>query len=145
MSATPPPFYTDRASALVALEPDDAEFTGPDRLVRELAECILTEDDVRVTSVLRRAWRSGAPDEVIGSALYDFVVAVGISDEEAMTIANASRLIPLGDEPAEKALQLMDVIQDEVMGQVTGALVAVQETNEPCMCPACIAKLAELN
>ena len=141
----PPTFYTDPARALLALNHPDPRFTGPDRLAREIAEATIERDDEQVAASLGRAWRSGAPEELLESNLSSYASVHGLGADEAAAIMAASRFVTTtGDEeiePCELFRPLVAIVPD-LLG---GALAAAQGDEDPCWCPLCIGELAALN
>src|SRR4051794_36157328 len=112
MSDTPPPFYSDPAR-LVALAPDDADYTGPDRLAREAAEATVERDDAALAACLGRAWRSGAPEELLGQVLGSYACAHDLAPDDARAIESLAHLVPAGAAgPAD--LGLVRVVADAI-------------------------------
>ena len=145
MRDLPLPFHTDPARAL-ALGPDDARFTGPDRLAREVAEATVDRDDVALAMTLSRAWRSGAPDELLEDVLCSYARAHELDGETLAAIDTLARFAPAGgDLPLGTEYALLAALRERALSGLQAALEAAQDADEPCWCVACVAEAAELN
>jgi hypothetical protein len=145
MSESPPPFFGDPVSACLAIDEQDPGFTGPDRLARESAVHTITADDAGLSRTLGRAWRSGAPGEVLSEKLADYATALDLSNDTVEAIENASRFYAVVPTDAEQLLALMSALAEPVKASVYAALVEAAQEEEVCVCPACIARVAGLN
>ena len=144
MSELPPPFYADPTRALLALEPGHPDFVGPADFARRSAVHVLRRNDAAMAELLYRAWRSGAPDELLDRALLTYAGVHELDPDEAEAVYDAARLFLL-DDRAQARLPLVTALRDGVGRGVEECLTAVQGEDEPCRCPACIAEAAGLN
>lgn len=145
MSELPPPFFSEPARAL-HVDAGDEAFTGPSRLAREAAAATVVRDDRAIADALGRAWRSGAPDEMLAGLLITYASAHELDPEEVEAIAAAARFVPIV--PAEvrgDAVALLGEVARSVAEPLGAALATAQEDEEPCWCAACIAEAASLN
>jgi hypothetical protein len=145
MSDLPPSFFSDPARTL-HVDPGDAAFTGPSRLAREAAAATAAGDRAAMADVLGRAWRSGAPPEVLDGTLTSYAMAEDLDEDDVRAIARTSRFMPTVPraQRVDDVALLADVAVHvaEPLGQ---ALASAQEDDEPCWCAACVAEAAALN
>jgi hypothetical protein len=151
MSELPPPFFSEPARALHVDAVDD-DFTGPVRLAREAAAATVCRDDGAMADVLGRAWRSGAPDELLADelladALCSYATAHELDLEEARAIASVARFVPAvpGAVANRRDVELLGAVAARVSDPLGRALATAQDDEEPCWCPSCIAEAAALN
>jgi hypothetical protein len=144
MPELPPPFFSEPARALHLDAGSDA-FTGPARLAREAAAATVDRDDGVMADILGRAWRSGASEEVLATALCSYASAHELDWEEARAIASVARFVPAPGTGWGDNVALLGLVAASVTQPLDDALAAVQGDEEPCWCLACIAEAASLN
>src|SRR4051794_34589501 len=94
MSELPPPFFSEPARVL-HVDADDDAFTGPSRLAREAAAATVVRNDSAIADALGRAWRSGAPDEMLVGVLITYASAHELDSDEVRAVAAVARLVPV--------------------------------------------------
>jgi hypothetical protein len=145
MTSLPPTFYSDPVRSLLAVDPDDTEYLAPDRLASEAAIMTLRRDDACMGELLGRAWRSGAPEDLLGHVLGGYVAAHGLDGDEARTIHSLAHFVPARAAHGRAGIDLVNAVSTTVPALLEEALATFQGDEEPCWCPACIAEAAALN
>ncbi len=137
--------YMDVVRSLLALDPGDSDYISPGRLAREAAIITLDRDDAGMGDLLGRAWRSGAPEHLLGYVLDGYVVAHGLGPAEAGAIMSLAQFVPTAEADAQRDVDVLQAVGAAVLPALEEALVAIQGDEEPCWCPACLARAAGLN
>ena len=91
--------------------------------------------------LLGRAWRSGAPEQLLGYVLDSYVVAHGLDPAEAGAITSLAQFVAT-EADAQRSVDVLEAVSAAVLPALEEALVAIQGDEEPCWCPACIARAA---
>jgi hypothetical protein len=144
MSSLPPPFFSQPARVL-HVKAGDAAFTGPDRLAREAAAVTLARNDRALADTLGRAWRSGAPDELLDRVLTTYAHAHTLDSRELRAVAIAARFVTVGPLESRDEIALLGRIASRITKPLKAALGSAQDKKKPCSCAACIAEAASLN
>jgi hypothetical protein len=145
MRDLPPPFFSQPVLALHIADDSDA-FTGPGRLAREAAAVTADRDDLALAETLARAWRSGAPEELLTSLLTNYASAHELEPPEAHAIDAAAHFAPAGQARIRPGdLDLLNEVVVHVAEPLGTALSDAQQDQDPCWCEACIAQVAALN
>jgi hypothetical protein len=145
MAELPPPFFSEPARAL-HVEADDEAFTGPGRLGRETAAATIARDDRAMADTLGRAWRSGAPDEMLSGLLVTYASAHELDESEVKAIASATRFAATVPQQARvNEVKLLGEVAPRIAEPLGQALARAQNDEEPCWCASCIAATASLN
>ena len=140
-----PLFHNDPVRRVLELCIADRDYTGPRRLATEIATATLRRNDVAVADTLRRAWRSGAPDDLLETTLSTYASAHDLDCQEAQAIAAMSQLVALaGAGEAPRNPHRYGELAVRVSTSISDALASAQR-EDSCCCPACIAEASALN
>ena len=137
--------YMDSLRSLLALGPGDSEYISPERLAREAAIITIHRHDAGMARLLGRAWRSGAPEHLLGCVLGGYAAAHGLDADEARAIESLAHVVPTPATDVQRSVELLQAVSTAVHQAMEEALVAMQGDEEPCWCPSCIARAARLN
>jgi hypothetical protein len=134
--------HEDGMRSLIGLDPDDDDYTC---FGRETAAVTLNRDDVAMAETLSRAWRSGAPEEVLTMAIATYASAHDMDPDEVVAIDNAAHAVTVHGNDGGLHPRLTQAVHFAAVEGVGDALVSAQNDEEPCFCGDCIAEVAARN